>query len=343
MKTKKILAILLIVLAGFLAGTNLSASEADFFKGKTMTFIVCYPPGGGFDRIVRSLALPFQERLGARVIVKNLPGANGIRAANYIYKAKPDGLKIALLAGTSLILQVLDNTEGVAFDFTKYSFLGRVTAEQKTIYVNPKGKIKNLDDIVNSPVPLKYGDQGANQDTFVFMVALKSLMNFPVEMVVGYSGHYAVELAIMNGEIDIGLGAVGSRYPKIHAGDLKPIAILGEDNPEEPEYRNLPLLPGKYKLAPGGKEVMQAILNINGAHRIITAPPGMPEKRRQVLEDTLYSSLNDPKVKKQWKKEGRVAKFLTGKEYKKLAQAILDNPPKPLMDAWQKEKKKVKF
>ena len=60
MKTQKILAILLIVLTGLLAGTNVSASEADFFKGKTMTFIVCYPPGGGFDRIVRSLALPFQ-------------------------------------------------------------------------------------------------------------------------------------------------------------------------------------------------------------------------------------------------------------------------------------------
>ena len=343
MKTKKILAILLIVLAGLLAATNVSASEADFFKGKTMTFIVPHPPGGGYDRIVRSLALPFQESLGLRVIVKNMPGANGIRSGNYLYKAKPDGLTIALIPGTTLILPVLDNTEGVSYDFTKYSFLGRVTAEQKIFYVNPKGRLQSLDDIVNSPKPVTYGEQGVSVDPFVFMAGLKFAMKLPIQTVVGYSGHYAVELAIMNGELDFGLGAVGSRYPKIHAGDLKPLAILGEDNPEEPEYRNLPLLPGKYELAPGGEQVMQAIKNINGAHRVVTAPPGTPEKRRQLLEDTLYQSLNDPKVSKQWKKEGRVAKFLTGKEYKQLAQAILDNPPKALLDAWQREMKKVKY
>ena len=165
----------------------------------------------------------------------------------------------------------------------------------------------------------------------------------PIKLVVGYRGTSAIELAVMSGEIDAGFGAVGSRYPKIHAGDLQGIAIFGTENPPEPEYRNLPILPGKYKYVPGGKEVMQAMLDINGAHRVVAGPRGMSEKRRQFLEDTLYKALNDPKVKEQWKKEGRVAKFLPGKDYAKVAQGIFGKLPQALIDAWQTEKKKIKY
>jgi len=343
MPNKKFLIGLLAVLTLLLVGSSALASEADFFKGKTMSFICPYPPGGGYDRIVRSLALPFQKMLGARVIVKNLPGAYGIRAANILYKSKPDGLTIALLPGTALILGVLGDVEGVLYDFAKYSFIGRVTAEQKVIFVNPKGNIKTLDDLVNSSRPVKFAEQGASQDAFVFLIGLKYAMNLPMEVVVGYAGTHAIELAVMNGEVDAGFGAVGSRYPRIHAGDLRAIAILGAENPPEPEYRNLPLLPGKHKLVPGGKEVMKAMININEAHRVLAGPPGIPEPRRQFLEDIYDKALKDPKLSKQWKKEGRVAQFMTGKAYAKMAQEIFDNRPQALIDAWKKEREKVKY
>jgi len=343
MKTKYFVALVLIVLTGLFVSTNVWASEADFFKGKTITFVCPHPPGGGYDRIVRSLAVTFQEMLGARVIAKNIPAAVGIRAANMVYKAKPDGLTIALLPGTALILGVIGKLEGVAYDFPKYSFIGRVTAEPKVLFTKPKGKINNLDDMMNSSQPATFGFQGSSDDAFVFMAGIKYAMNMPIKFVVGYRGTSAIELAVMSGEVDAGFGAVGSRYPKIHAGDLQGIALLGTENPPEPEYRNLPVLPGKYKYVPGGKEVMQAILDINGAHRVVAGPRGMSEKRRQFLEDTLYKALNDPKLKKQWKKEGRVAKFLSGKDYAKLAQGIFGKLPQALLDAWQTEKKKIKY
>jgi len=343
MKTKKLLALLLIFLTGLFMGTNVSASEADFFKGKTITFVCPHPPGGGYDRIVRSLALPFQEMLGAQVIVKNIPAAVGIRAANMVYKAKPDGLTIALLPGTALILGAIEKLEGVAYDFPKYSFIGRVTAEPKVIFTKPKGKINNLDDIMNSSQPVTFGFQGSSDDAFVFMTGIKYAMNIPMELVVGYRGTSAIELAVMSGEVDASFGAAGSRYPKIHAGDLKALAIFGTENPPEPEYRNLPILPGKYKYVPGGEEVMQAMLDINETHRVVAGPRGMSEKRRQFLEDMLYKTLNDPKLKKQWEKEGRVIKFLSGKDYAKLAQGIFGKLPQALLDAWQTEKKKIKY
>ena len=63
MRMKSFVVLSLLVAVFVFAGTNGSAAEADFFKGKAITFICPYPPGGGYDRIVRSLAIQFQKSL----------------------------------------------------------------------------------------------------------------------------------------------------------------------------------------------------------------------------------------------------------------------------------------
>ena len=93
-------------------------SLADFYAGKTVTIIVGYAPGGGFDTTARLAAKYLGKYIpgNPNVIVENMPGAGSLTAANHIYNvAKPDGLTIGVFNETQVLNQVA-NVEGVAFD-----------------------------------------------------------------------------------------------------------------------------------------------------------------------------------------------------------------------------------
>src|SRR5687767_10325986 len=77
---------------------------AEFYKGKTVTYIASTSPGGGYDTYARLVAEYLQKHLpGSTVVIKNVPGAGHIIGANTIYASPPDGLTIGIF-NTGLIL-----------------------------------------------------------------------------------------------------------------------------------------------------------------------------------------------------------------------------------------------
>src|SRR4051812_4302911 len=68
---------------------------ADFFKDKTVNYIVATAPGGGYDTYGRLVAEYMQKYLpGSTFVVKNVPGAGHLVGTNSIYASRPDGLTI---------------------------------------------------------------------------------------------------------------------------------------------------------------------------------------------------------------------------------------------------------
>src|SRR5919201_6118109 len=79
------------------AALSLNAAAQPNFSGKTITIVVGYKPGGGYDATARMIARHLPQHIAGKptVIVQNMPGGNSIIAANHIYNvAKPDGLTI---------------------------------------------------------------------------------------------------------------------------------------------------------------------------------------------------------------------------------------------------------
>src|SRR4029077_6815359 len=110
------------MVAWLAASTAQAQTGADFFKGKTVTYIVSTTPGGGYDLYGRMIAEYMQKYLpGSTFVVKNVPGAGHIVGANTIYAAKPDGLTVGTF-NTGLIYNQLIGLDGVKFDLTKMSW-----------------------------------------------------------------------------------------------------------------------------------------------------------------------------------------------------------------------------
>ena len=74
------------------AGGAQAQTGADFYKGKSVTYIVSTAPGGGYDLYGRLIAEYMQKYLpGSTFVVKNVPGAGHLIGTNTIYASKPDG------------------------------------------------------------------------------------------------------------------------------------------------------------------------------------------------------------------------------------------------------------
>jgi hypothetical protein len=82
-------------------------SAGEFYKGRKMTLITSASVGGGYDQYARLLSrhMPKYIEGGPSMIVQNMPGAEGIKAANYLYVAAPtDGSVIGgLQRNTGLV------------------------------------------------------------------------------------------------------------------------------------------------------------------------------------------------------------------------------------------------
>ena len=120
----------------------------EFYKGKTIVFIVGTAPGGGFDTYSRITARHIGKHIPGNpgTIVQNMPGAGNLIAANYVYnKAEPDGLTVGHFSGSMIFKHILGD-QGVMFDGNKFGWLGTPAPERHTCVVTEKTGIKTLEE-----------------------------------------------------------------------------------------------------------------------------------------------------------------------------------------------------
>src|SRR6185503_13997763 len=103
----------LLLVAGGAVSAKADAVE-DFYKGKTITMIVSYGPGGGYDTYGRILAQHMSKYIPGKptIIINNMPGAGSLKGANYIYNVAPkDGTAFGIFARNIPLLALIDKTD----------------------------------------------------------------------------------------------------------------------------------------------------------------------------------------------------------------------------------------
>src|SRR5262249_17495987 len=89
----------LVATLAFWAAPVASQSVPDFYRGKTVTIVVSTSTGGGYDAMARALSRHIGRHIpgNPNVVVRNMPGAGGITAVNWLYNAaEKDGTIIGL-------------------------------------------------------------------------------------------------------------------------------------------------------------------------------------------------------------------------------------------------------
>ena len=139
-----------------------AASVEDFYKGKTIQFIVGGSAGGGYDAYTRLIARHFSQYVPGKpsTVVQNMPGAAMLIAANYIFNSAPrDGTVIGHWSGP-LILQHMMGNPAVQFEGRKFSWLGMPTADSLVCITTDRSGIKTAEDWRKAKTRVKLGAIG---------------------------------------------------------------------------------------------------------------------------------------------------------------------------------------
>lgn len=317
LSSTKFFAILAIVLFFNIMVLNVAiaqGNEADFFKGKTMTFIVPYSPGGGFDTYSRFIA-PFLEKYisGLTVVVNNMPGAGSVIGTNELYKANADGLTIGIVNVPTALYAQVGGSPGVRYDLGKFSWLTRVTAEAQVFATGSKTGINNLEDLKNTDKTLKIGVTGTGSDDHLTSEILFKALGLSMTAIAGYEGSAEVMLAILRGEVDGYLSSLSSVEQLIETKEMIPIIQIVED--EEGILEGVPRAVDTVDDA-SAKGLMVSITNIFALDRSLAAPPEMPEGRLEFLRNTLFDIMHDPEFLEICNKAKRPVDPLKGRDRK---------------------------
>ncbi len=157
MKSGSVLTASLVVLVLFAATTKVGADE--FYKGKTIRFIVGAPAGGGYDTYVRAIARHLGKHIpgSPSMVVENMDGAGSLIAANYLYnKAERDGLAIGVWISGQIIRQALGD-RSPRFDGRKFGWVGAPSKGSPTCAIMGFTGFKNWNDVIHSKRSIRMG------------------------------------------------------------------------------------------------------------------------------------------------------------------------------------------
>ena len=292
----------LVVLALFLFGAG-SAVAADFYEGKKIRLIVSSSPGGGNDTYSRLLARHIGRNIPGNptVIVQNMPGAGGVRAASYLYnKARRDGTVMEQINWGVWNWQVVgDKKRGGQFDFNKMQAIGVIVIENGLFYTR-KDRFKSLDEIKQSGKLARVGISGNQSGGFVMGNILEKLRGEKLfEYVFGYPGARQYSLALRQGEVDASGNVTSSFLDQLgdmwKAGELVMLAQTGTvEGKKAPEFPDAPLLEELAKTEKQ-KNLVRATFLLSRYGRPYTFPPGVPAERVALVRKAFDATMKDPK------------------------------------------------
>ena len=272
------------------------------YPEKTITFIIPYSPGGGFDTYVRALVPVMEKRLGVTVVPKNMPGAGGRKGATHLYKSKPDGYRISIMNLPGKAIAAIQGKKGVGYDIRKFTWLGQIASDSYVIAVAGKSKIKSIADLKKLGRVIKTAGTGKGATSYVVSQIAANILGLKVKLVTGYKGSSGMSIAVIRGDTDIAFFAYRSYSKFAKSGDLRAIAALDEK--------------GAAMLGKPGLSKLRI-------HRLVAAPPGLPSGIKKTLEDALFASINDAGFKKWAKKARRPLAALKGKASEKLIDELV--------------------
>ena len=318
---------------GSLALASMSAmSSAHAQAGKTVTMIIGFGPGGGYDLWGRTVARHIGKFMPGNptVVVQNMPGAGSFVAASWMYTIAPkDGTVLGIIARDA-VLGPLTGAEGARFDPNKMTWLGTPATETNVCIANTKAEVKSVDDLFKKELII--GDTGPGTGTRSYPLALSALLGMKFKIIAGFPSSSDVFLAMERGEVDgicESLDSVNGKRPNwISSGTVR-VLFHGGAEPN-PHMKDTPFVLDLTKDEQIRKEI-KFLYAGQGIGRPFVAPPGLAADKVKMLRDAFWSTMKDADFAEDSKKQKLELEPEDGEHLEKLIKEIYATP-KPIVD-----------
>jgi tripartite-type tricarboxylate transporter receptor subunit TctC len=327
------LLVLLVQVVFFLINVHLHAQE--HFRGKTITIVAGFPNGGGVDAEARLLARFLARHIPGNpsLIVRNMPGAGGMVAANWFESlAKPDGLTLEYISSSSITQQVF-GTEGLKYDLRSWELLGSIVRSTSVALVRPE-KLERLTDLSkpNLAVGSRTGDDSWNT---MFLWGAEYL-KWNLRWILGYGGGGEMRLAFQRGESDLYASANLPALQELVAAGFHPFVQQGklgasgafQRRPEFPKVPTFEELIEKKRPTGVAWQAYVSWAGADGAGRPLFAPPKTSREVVQTLREGFSRLDNDKEFKTELTRvAGDDAELLATKDAEAILRQLLTASP----------------
>ena len=309
-------------------GATRAQTPADFYRGKTINLYVAFPSGGGYDIYARLAARYMQKHLPGNpaIVVQNMPGAGGVKAANFLYDVAPrDGTAIGMIADNAATEEVL-GSPGIAYATAKFAWIGRVASSVNIEAAWATSGFKSIEDVKQREFIV--GGTGAAGITTVIRKVANAIGGTKFRVVTGYAGSPESCLAMEKGEVQ------GCAPSWTHAKtnlrtwlDEKKINVILQWGVTR--HRELPDVPTMVEL--GKSEDDRKVLTLHASAtdlgRSLAAPPGTPTDRVKLLREAFEAAMKDPELLAEVKRANLDHDPLGGAELQRLVVELNDVSP----------------
>ncbi|MFN3889747.1 MAG: Bug family tripartite tricarboxylate transporter substrate binding protein [Beijerinckiaceae bacterium] len=284
------------------------SDEAAFFKGKTVRIIVGFSPGGGYDAYARMMAPYLGQRLGATVIVENMPGAGSMTAMNALYAAEPDGLRMMLANGTAAGLSQIMDSPAARFNLANYGHLGTVSASPWVWLVHKDTKEKTPADFIKSGRTINWSATGPIDGLSDGAQITCAITKINCKVVMGYKGSNDAGLAVTRKEMDAVFVSDTSANNYVRSNDLHAVANMSRKRSRF--FPDVPTIYESVKLTPDDEWLMDFHGSVQDLGRIMIVPPKMAPARLEFLRNAMKDTLSDPQLKAEGEKSQRYVDYI---------------------------------
>jgi hypothetical protein len=279
-----------------------STSVGDFYKDKNIEIVVGYTPGGGYDLAARVLSRHIGKHIPGepKVIVRNMPGAGTVLAANHVNNIAPkDGTVMGIYADLMPVAKLLD-VPGVQFDPAKFGWVGSITSRGTPMLILRKdAPASTFDGIKKTEVLI--GASGPDA-TSSYAFLMNDLLDTKLKVLAGYTGGTSqIDLAIQRGEVHGRASAEWERLKGLKEWTdlVNPVLQLSVRRTIDPNWKDVPLALDHAKNEED-RQIMELVLGTNQFFRAFSTPPGVPGDRLAALRAAFEKTMKDPEFQKEF-------------------------------------------
>jgi tripartite-type tricarboxylate transporter receptor subunit TctC len=309
-----------------------------------LSLITSSAAGGGYDSYSRLLAQHMSRYLPGHptIVVQNMLGGGGIRAANYIYNVAPrDGTVFALIdRGMPTAPLLYADKSQARFDAVKFTWIGSIMRETGMGVLSARSAVASIDDARTHP--MFFGATGPETDPAMYARLLNDLVGTKIKVINGYKGQPEEFQAVEKGELDglfmSGWSGPGRAYVRDQIGKGQMRLLVQMAPASDPQHMGTPTILDLVSV-PQDRQIVALVLDRMALGRPIVAPPDIPADRVRLLRAAFRQAIEDPELRADAQTLRLAIDPIFGDEAQVIIARLYGSPP----DVVERTRKIVQF
>ena len=299
-----------------------------FYAGKTIDFVIGYPPGGSNDTLGRLVARHIGKHIPGKpnVVPKNLPGAGSFLAVNNIFNVSPkDGSVIGIGAPTMALDEKL-GTQGVRFKTAEMNWVGRIDSLINMVFTWKTSPVKTFADAQRIESTLS--GTGVGSTVSIYPTVMNNVFGTKFKLVMGYKGSNEAMLAVERGEVE-GHSTSWTALKVAHPDWIRDKSVNVFVQFALKRHAELPDVPTAVDLARNDEEraILSAIMNATEVGTAFFTTPGVPADRLTALRRAFDAAMKDPDLLAEAEKIKVGVSPMAGEDLQKLVGEVSNLSP----------------